>query len=291
MTLKTVRAVLSACDDYYVWSSLLSHVLGVSRQELIVSSDRFIPFPLLQHFEELYSLYSLKHKPLAYLLGYENFAWKSFSVNEFTLIPRPETEYILWLVQSFLEKNLSITNATLVDVGTWSWCLGISLLDLLDGSFSACYLVDISPHALAIARWNAMRLLSSVQQAKVRCVESDLLSFSLTSSWSLLFEHLIIVANLPYIPEWSSGVEPSVMDWEPALALFSGEDWLSHYRRLLSQISILKETSRAFCGGALFMEMMKDQYFTLVLEYPSLWQWYLHHTFHDNIVIAAVVLA
>lgn len=289
MTSKTVRTILSACDDYYVWSSLLSHILGVSRQELILSPDRPISLSLFQYFEGLYSLYSLKQKPLAYILGYENFAWKSFSVNEFTLIPRPETEYILWLVESFLEANLSITNATLVDVGSWSGCLGISLVDLLDTSFSACYLLDISVDALTIAQRNVMRLLSSVQQTKVHCVESDLLSFLYVSDCPILSDYVIIVANLPYLPEWYPGVEVSVKLWEPALALFSGDDWLCHYRRLLSQVSTLQKISKTFCGYALFMEMMKDQYSTLILEYWSIWQWYLHNTFHDNIVIAMLV--
>jgi len=78
--------------------------------------------------------------------------------------------------------------------------LGISLVSLLDSYFHVCYLVDISVEALEVAQWNASHLLSSHQQNKVCCIQSDLLAFLLSEPLSPTFDYVVIVANLPYVP-------------------------------------------------------------------------------------------
>ncbi len=290
MTSISSSDALSYCDDYYAWSSILSFLLGVSRQELILGSELFLTPSLYQRFEELYTLYAHSHKPLAYILWCEEFAWRNFMVNQSVLIPRPESEYFLETVSSFFHNHTLVKSAMLVDLGTGSWCLGISLVSLLDSYFHVCYLVDISVEALEVAQWNASHLLSSHQQNKVCCIQSDLLAFLLSEPLSPTFDCVVIVANLPYVPLWFSGLEKPVEQWEPALALFSGEDWLLHYKRLMADLSRLQENHYFSCGSVVFMEMMRDQYSCLSSEYYFLWQWCSYPTFHDNIVIGMLVL-
>lgn len=155
--------------------------------------------------------------PLAYIVGHKEFYGYNFRVTTATLIPRPESESLIDLLEHTSATRLE--KQTLVDVGTGSGCLGI--VAKLKYPHLDVTLVDKSRHALAVAERNAKDL-----KAEVNLLESDLLeSYPQTAS--------IIIANLPYVnPKWERSPET---DHEPSLALFADNNGLALIERLIQQ--------------------------------------------------------
>lgn len=160
----------------------------------------------------------LDRVPLAYVVGYKEFYGRTFSVSPATLIPRPESED---LISVFLEiaANDIAEHKTLIDIGTGSGCLGITIK--LERPDVSVILADISPQALAVAQKNADTL-----GVEVRMQEQDLLTGHV--------EPLdYIVANLPYVDEsWQTSPE---LRHEPRQALFAKNDGLALIFALIEQ--------------------------------------------------------
>ena len=160
-----------------------------------------------------------QHIPVQYILGSTSFFGLKFIVNENVLIPRPETEE---LVQWILDDNEFITEKNILDIGTGSGCIAISLAyNLKDSRVSA---IDVSAKALKIASQNAVH-----NGVSVNFIEKDI----------LLAEHLpevydIIVSNPPYVRELEKHeIKQNVLDNEPHLALFvADDDALLFYRKI-----------------------------------------------------------
>ena len=194
---------------------LLEDVLGEGRALLLAHPEREI-----DHVTEV-ALHTkiaqrYRHTPLAYIRGRAWFYGREFVVNKHVLVPRPETEAMVEVL-----KQLELpTKPVIVDVGTGSGCVGISLA--LELPQSQVHLVDIDDQALAVARSNAQRL-----HAEVSIYKSDLLE--------QVSQTAVVVANLPYVP-----TDYQINDaarHEPSLALFGGQDGLDLYRRFWQQIS------------------------------------------------------
>ena len=143
-------------------------------------------------------------RPVQYVLGRAEFCGFQFEVAEGVLIPRPETEELVYRI-----AETAKCGARILDVGTGSGAIAISLAKLVKDAEVVA--VDISPEALAIARKNAERL-----GAKVEFVEADALK-----DLSALGEFDIIVSNPPYIPQSDIvDMRKNVVDFEPHTALF-----------------------------------------------------------------------
>ena len=143
-------------------------------------------------------------RPVQYVLGRAEFCGFQFEVAEGVLIPRPETEELVYRI-----AETAKCGARILDVGTGSGAIAISLAKLVKDAEVVA--VDISPEALAIARKNAERL-----DAKVEFVEADALK-----DLSALGEFDIIVSNPPYIPQSDIvDMRKNVVDFEPHTALF-----------------------------------------------------------------------
>ncbi len=169
-----------------------------------------------------------QHMPVAYILGKQEFFGRKFFVNKHTLIPRPETETLIEIVQELAQPR-----SVFFDIGTGSGAIAITLAAELQTQVIA---TDISRDALSVAEKNAGSLHVG---HLIAFKQGDLLSPFLDLHINLSREpHAVIVANLPYLPEsdWSE-LDPDVKNYEPKTALTSGDDGLSHYRRLLQQIS------------------------------------------------------
>lgn len=186
--------------------------------------------------------------PVAYIIGHKEFYGRSFKVTTATLIPRPESETLIELLEEAVPKNARLIAEAplrLVDVGTGSGCLGITAK--LEHPELDVALVDTSRHALNIAEDNATLL-----KADVELIQSDLLA-------SYPFTADIIVANLPYVnPEWERSPET---DHEPALALFAAHNGLALIFELLVQTK-----AKLARGGKLILEADPEQHPAIIKE-------------------------
>ena len=199
---------------------ILAHVLRRSREWLLAHDATALTQPQQQQARQLL-LQRTQRQPIAYLTGRRDFYGHSFLVNEQVLVPRPESEVILAMLDELMQDNHL---RTVLDVGTGSGCLAISIkLTHPDLAVSAC---DISESALPVARLNAARLLPSSQQVKF--YQSDLLSDLPVGS-----QFDLIVANLPYLSPGQDGLSPELA-YEPATALYADDDGLSLIKQLIT---------------------------------------------------------
>ena len=159
-------------------------------------------------------------EPIQYVTGETDFYGLPFRVTRAVLIPRPETEL---LVEKTIALARKISRPRIVDVGTGSGAIAIALAyNLPDAQITA---TDLSPDALAEARLNSK--CNGVAN-RIRFTEGDLLG-------PLIGEELdLVVSNPPYVAERDrASLAIEVRDYEPAQALFAGEDGLAVYRRLI----------------------------------------------------------
>jgi release factor glutamine methyltransferase len=168
-------------------------------------------------------------EPIQYIMGEAEFYGLSFKVNSAVLIPRAETEH---LVETVIEiagglAKQSIAKHRIADVGTGSGAIAVALASKLSSARvgARIHATEISAAALAIARANAER--NGVAN-RVAFHEGDLL----TPVAGELFD--FVVSNPPYVPERDrDSLSVEVRDYEPAQALFAGDDGLAVYRRLI----------------------------------------------------------
>ncbi len=195
---------------------LLACATGMSR-EYIIAHDGEQLSDIVRTQVDGFLARRLKREPLAYIFGEKEFYGRSFTVTPHTLIPRPETEAIIEL---FERHSL---NGRVIDVGTGSGCIGLTLK--AENHDIALSLSDIDQSALDIARENAARLQLEV---------ASFTQTSLLDAWKdepAVFD--VIVANLPYVDR-SRDVSPET-SFEPDLALYAGEKGLALIYNLIDQ--------------------------------------------------------
>jgi release factor glutamine methyltransferase len=190
----------------------------------------------------------LDRVPVAYIIGHKEFYGRRFKVSTATLIPRPESEALIELLNAAVPNNHSLLPERalkVVDVGTGSGILGITAK--LEHPELEVTLADISQHALQIATKNAATL-----QADVQTLKSNLLA-------QYPFSADIIIANLPYVdPKWERSPET---DHEPSLALFAEKHGLALIYELLTQTK-----DKLANGGSLILEADPEQHPAIVKE-------------------------
>lgn len=199
---------------------LLAHALKIKHSTLITDQLRAIE-PLRQTLFEQFIARRLKYEPTAYIVGYQPFLGLDFKVDKRVLIPRPETELLVENALSLIShSSLDICHFSVVDVGTGSGCIAITLAKKLPTA--KVIAIDLSVNALALAKENAI-----THGVNVSFLEGDLLS-------PLKEKVDLIVSNPPYIPTADlAGLDPDVKDWEPVGALDGGNDGLDYIRRLI----------------------------------------------------------
>lgn len=198
---------------------LLSGALDVRRLDLYLQFDRPLTDEEIATFKAAL-LRRARREPLQYIAGHADFRQLRLRVDPRVLIPRPETEL---LVGEVLRWASARGASTAVDVGTGSGAIALSLAT--EGAFSRIVATDISEPALALARENleAIRPPTPVEMRHGSLLEP------------LRGERFdVIVSNPPYIgePERDS-LDAEVRDFEPATALFSGEDGLDAVRAIV----------------------------------------------------------
>nr|WP_315159302.1 peptide chain release factor N(5)-glutamine methyltransferase [uncultured Flavobacterium sp.] len=178
--------------------------------------------------------------PIQYLLGKTSFYGLDFEVNENVLIPRPETEELVdWIVSNTLKSGRS-KSIKILDIGTGSGCIAISLAKTLPNA--EVFAIDVSEKALATAKKNA----------ESNTVEVTFISQNILETQDLKQEFDIIVSNPPYVRNLEKEeIKKNVLDNEPHLALFvEDNDALIFYRKI-SELAQKNLTS----SGQLYFEI------------------------------------
>jgi len=216
---------------------LLGHLLQRSAAWLAAHGDA----PLAPAEAEQYSALVARRaagEPVAYLVGMREFYGRAFVVAPEVLIPRPETEL---LVDLALAKLGATGTAAILDLGTGSGCIGVTLaLELPQARVTA---VDVAPAALTVARANATRL-----GARVDFLQSDWFAALAGSSFDL------IVANPPYIAAGDPHLSQGDLRFEPVGALTDHADGLAAIRRIVADAP-----AHLRPGGGLCFEHGYDQ--------------------------------
>ena len=201
---------------------LLIHVLGLSRLEFLMQLQDPMPPDQYETFKQMVASHATTGIPLQHLTGEEVFYDRTFNVTKDTLIPRQETEELIYYLLKELYKRPNLTDV--VDVGTGTGVLGITLK--LEQPHLNVTAVDISDAALSVAKTNAIRL-----GADVTFQSSDFLSALLETGRQVD----VIVSNPPYIPYSDlDSLSDTVKNFDPHLALFSEEDGLYSYRTIIA---------------------------------------------------------
>ena len=168
----------------------------------------------------------LKNKPVQYIIGETEFCGLRFFVEEGVLIPRPETEELVNQLVSWSVSQLPSLSFRVLDIGTGSGCIAISLAKLLKNSVVTA--VDVSEKASEIAKKNA-----EANGVNVRFILDDILNPKNPELIDNQYD--IIVSNPPYVCESEkSEMRANVLDYEPSTALFvSDDDPLVFYKKIL----------------------------------------------------------
>ena len=196
---------------------------GKSREELSRDGRLYVPAAVEQQVERLAQRH-LAGEPVAYLIGEWEFYGLPLDISESVLIPRPDTEV---LVEQALSRLQGVSEPRILDLCAGSGCIGLALAKHLPGS--RVVLGELDEGALRICRQNIRRndLTGRVVSLQVNALEKPP---------AHLGEFDAIVSNPPYIPDGDiAGLDVSVRDYEPHLALRGGEDGLDFYRAICAQ--------------------------------------------------------
>ena len=218
---------------------LLSKTLGKSREKILTNLNQKIDkknFLIFKKYVERRS----HNEPIAYIMQEKEFWSKKFYVNKETLIPRPETELLVdRLIKTFYGKKISI-----LDIGTGSGCIIISLLSALNQSSGLG--IDISKKAVQIAKKNALRYKLSFK--------AKFLNKSVKNILGRKFD--LIVSNPPYIKKKDlKNLSEDVKRYEPRMALDGGNDGLDLIKKV-----IYKSKEILKINGTLALEIGNGQF-------------------------------
>jgi len=219
---------------------LLGAVLDAKKIDLYLNRDRILTPQQVEKFNQLIQE-RISGKPLQYIIGSTEFFGLEFKVNQSVLIPRPETET---LVEAVIEHLKDCSQPKIIDLGTGSGAIAISLAKNLKSSF--VFATDVSPDALKVAKRNAER---HGVESRIEFVCGDL--FDPLEGKKLEKTIDCVVSNPPYVSKDEFDHLPKeVKDYEPIVALRTDEEGPSFHKKIIEgSLDFLKE------GGILALEV------------------------------------
>jgi release factor glutamine methyltransferase len=222
---------------------ILSNIMSVTREYLITNNDLNITKTIKKKYLTAIKR-RLKNEPVAYITGTKEFWSNDFIVNRNTLVPRPETELLIYkLISLYKNKKISI-----LDIGTGSGCILLSLLKELKLAKGTG--IDIEPKAIKIAKFNAKKM-KLLNRTKLKVV--DLENFYST-------KYDLIVSNPPYIPfKDLKNLSKDIRNFEPLVALNGGNDGLDIIKKVIYKSECLLKKN-----GTLAIEIGNNQYSKVV---------------------------
>ena len=208
---------------------LMLELANLEAHNLYMEYDEEVPQDLLEAFEA--GIRRMEQgEPLGHVLGFEWFYGYRFKVNPDVLIPRPETEELVANILAAYDECFDGQDVDVIDVGTGSGAIAIALRK--EEAHLQVTASDISEQAVAVARKNA-----ADNAADVTFLTGDMLEPFIEAG----IRCDILVSNPPYIPVHEQ-MEHSVVDFEPHVALFGGEDGLKFYREIFANAHrVIKE--------------------------------------------------
>jgi len=211
---------------------LLGAVLHVRKIDLYLDRDRILSPQQVERFGQFIQE-RLSGKPVQYIIGSTEFCGLELKVNPSVLIPRPETETLVEVVLKGLKE---VDQPKIIDLGTGSGAIAISLAKNLIGSF--VYATDVSPEALEVARENAKT--HSIEE-HIEFLGGDL--FEPLRDKKLEGTIDCVVSNPPYVSATEFDSLPKeVKDFEPVVALRGEEEGMSVHRRIVeNSLEFLRE--------------------------------------------------
>lgn len=202
---------------------LMEHEFGLTMSEIL--TGREVQWNLQTESNWSEYIDRMNHnEPVQYIIGEADFYGRRFKVNRSVLIPRPETEELVYLVINRVKKDYP-NGAKILDVGTGSGCIAITLK--LELKQSEVFATDISQGALQVASQNARH-----HAASVTFLHHDVLHELIP------VKNLdILVSNPPYIARYEQNLmNPNVVKYEPHIALFVNDnDPLLFFKALADQ--------------------------------------------------------
>ena len=218
---------------------ILSDIMGIKREFLITNNEINISEKIMEKYDIAIQR-RIKREPVAYIIGKKEFWSHNFRVNQSTLIPRPESELLIYkLVNYFKNKRINV-----LDIGTGSGCILLSLLKRLH--LSRGIGIDISSKAVKTAKLNSIKLNLS-HRSKFRVV--DINNFN-TGKYDL------IVSNPPYIAlKDIKNLSKDILNYEPLIALKGGFDGLDLIKKVIYKSKYLLKAN-----GLLGIEIGINQY-------------------------------
>ena len=218
---------------------ILSDIMGIKREFLITNNELNISEKVLERYDIAIKR-RIKREPVAYITGKKEFWSKNFTVNQATLIPRPETELLIYkLVNFFKNKRINI-----LDIGTGSGCILLSILKELNLSRGTG--IDISKKAIQTAKLNSKNL-NLLNQSKFKIC--DLVKYNMG-------KYDLIVSNPPYISSKDiKNLGEDIINYEPKKALDGGVGGLDLIRKVIYKSNHLLRRN-----GLLALEIGFDQY-------------------------------
>jgi release factor glutamine methyltransferase len=249
--MKTIKDVFfnfhQALDELYgaqeteaITLMVLSEITELSKAKIKAFPEDDAPTEAVEKLG--YILEELKTgKPVQYILGSTEFYGLTFLVNPAVLIPRPETEELVeWVLESVKLKAESRKPLRVLDIGTGSGCIAISLKkNLSDADVTA---LDISVEALHTAKQNAV-----INEVEVNFIQDDILNHSLLTT-----HYSLIISNPPYVTLHDKTLmHTNVTDFEPHSALFVPEHEPLLFYKAIANFAV----EHLVPGGLLFFEI------------------------------------
>lgn len=217
---------------------LFREFLGYTRTEIILRKDEKINAPVQKKLNSTLEQL-LKGIPIQQIIGYLSFAGIKVKVNKDVLIPRPETEELVYWVA---EEAKMYKNPFVLDIGTGSGCIAIALSKMIEDANIVG--VDISQQALETAQINLIANNAVVDLVNLDITKPD--------TWKKLSEYDIIVSNPPYVPESEKSLmHENVLNHEPHIALFVKDENPIIFYEFIADFGLKKLS----VNGLLFFEV------------------------------------
>lgn len=245
-----MASTAEALNDAPMARWLCEHASGLDAEEFVAEFDELVNARSGIHLDAMIRRV-LDGEPVQYVMGRWAFRYLDLMIDQRVLIPRPETELMVDVVLRHV--GASKGPFTMADLGTGSGAVGLSLLHELPLNSATVWMTDISTDAIDVARANAAGIGRPAAGARF---EVGSWWDALPSDFAGLFD--VVVSNPPYIARGDAEVESSVNEWEPHLALFSGDDGLDDIRVIATDAPQWLRS-----GGLLVVEMGYTQAFAV----------------------------